>query len=308
MRTSLNGARLILVDREQQPAREVTIKALPPSVDSQEPCRVWLHAAGQDKLVLRPGVTSVGRDNRCEIVFDDPLISRRHARFVVRGSSVTLEDLGSTNGVEVNGNRLSGSQNLAPGDRVVLGRYEAELCLVRLSPAEIQAQRPPPREPCSTLVDSRARSSPDKAQATRRLPTGLVALAQLADKALHLKHPAAAERILRRPLLIQLEKSKNGEVGDAAEVDLAAYFSPRLACLLGDPTWIDYVFKLLAIAKQLPTTRVIDELYQAVAQVPGADIAELRRYLEVLSHWQTSQLTPGDRFLIRRLEGLTGQL
>src|SRR5919112_3638826 len=54
---------------------------------------------------------------------DDPEISRQHARFSrdAQGQLV-VEDLGSTNGTYVNGQRISGQQVLNPGDTVQMGR------------------------------------------------------------------------------------------------------------------------------------------------------------------------------------------
>ncbi len=63
----------------------------------------------------------VGRDLNNEIVINDPEISRRHARLFLQGNSYVLEDLGSTNGTFVNGQRLMGPDLLRPGDVVTFG-------------------------------------------------------------------------------------------------------------------------------------------------------------------------------------------
>jgi predicted component of type VI protein secretion system len=53
----------------------------------------------------------------------DSEISRRHARFqVTQYGQVILEDLGSTNGTYVNGERLAAPRVLAPGDQITMGR------------------------------------------------------------------------------------------------------------------------------------------------------------------------------------------
>jgi two-component system cell cycle response regulator len=70
---------------------------------------------GERPLVL-------GRDPACDIVVPDEAASSRHARFLVEGpGTVVLEDLGSTNGTVVNGERIA-RRVLADGDRVILGR------------------------------------------------------------------------------------------------------------------------------------------------------------------------------------------
>jgi hypothetical protein len=63
----------------------------------------------------------VGRDLSNEIVINDPEISRRHARLYQQGNSYVLEDLGSTNGSFVNGQRLMGPNVLRPGDTITFG-------------------------------------------------------------------------------------------------------------------------------------------------------------------------------------------
>jgi hypothetical protein len=62
----------------------------------------------------------VGRDRGCDVVLPDPTVSRRHARLVFRGSGWIIQDLRSTNGTLLNGNRI-GRSELHPGDYLVLG-------------------------------------------------------------------------------------------------------------------------------------------------------------------------------------------
>ncbi len=73
--------------------------------------------------VLNAGVSVFGRGSGCEVHVADPRLSRRHAAFEVPpdGRSGIVRDLGSTNGVLVNGDRINGSANLRAGDVVVCG-------------------------------------------------------------------------------------------------------------------------------------------------------------------------------------------
>ena len=57
-------------------------------------------------LELNEGEFVVGRNASCQLSLDDPLVSRRHATFIVHADAVTVEDLGSRNGVSVNGERI----------------------------------------------------------------------------------------------------------------------------------------------------------------------------------------------------------
>jgi pSer/pThr/pTyr-binding forkhead associated (FHA) protein len=68
---------------------------------------------------------SIGRSRECELVVDDPNVSRRHAevRKTIEGWMVV--DLGSTNGVKVNGKRVH-EEVLRPGDTITLGLVDLE--------------------------------------------------------------------------------------------------------------------------------------------------------------------------------------
>ena len=63
----------------------------------------------------------VGRDPGCQRVLDRPTVSGRHARLRRSGDRVLIEDLGSSNGTFVNGRRIAGPTEVAPGDLIVLG-------------------------------------------------------------------------------------------------------------------------------------------------------------------------------------------
>lgn len=69
----------------------------------------------------------VGRDRSCDVVLADPLVSRRHARLTDLHRAITLEDLGSSNGTYVNGERITGSRSLRSGDLIAIGRYTFKL-------------------------------------------------------------------------------------------------------------------------------------------------------------------------------------
>lgn len=73
------------------------------------------------RYVLDGPTATIGRSKECDCVIDDPNISRKHAE--LRRSEHgdwQVVDLGSTNGVKVNGRRVS-SARLSPGDEITLG-------------------------------------------------------------------------------------------------------------------------------------------------------------------------------------------
>lgn len=89
--------------------------------------------ASQFQLIMRSGPTpgaaftlegdqmTIGRDSTNEIVINDAEVSRRHARLTFQGGKYVLEDLGSTNGTFVNGQRLAGPRVLKAGEVVSFG-------------------------------------------------------------------------------------------------------------------------------------------------------------------------------------------
>jgi pSer/pThr/pTyr-binding forkhead associated (FHA) protein len=87
--------------------------------------RAILQAEGR-RLVIPPGGAVIGRSRECDVVLSDSNVSRRHAE-IRPGSSGqwTVNDLGSTNGVQVNGRRINGPTPLKAGDHVVFGTADA---------------------------------------------------------------------------------------------------------------------------------------------------------------------------------------
>ena len=117
---------------------------------------------GQYQLTMRSGPNpgtvyaldsdqiSIGRDSSNEIPVNDAEVSRRHSRLTFQGGKYVLEDMGSTNGTFVNGQRLTGPRVLKSGEVVSLGEqivfvYEAvdsDPGATMVSPRNISA---PPR-------------------------------------------------------------------------------------------------------------------------------------------------------------------
>ena len=70
---------------------------------------------------LTKEVSLIGRDVTNDVVIGDAEVSRQHSRITRTPGGYVLEDLGSTNGTFVNGERLTTPRVLNPGDLIALG-------------------------------------------------------------------------------------------------------------------------------------------------------------------------------------------
>ena len=90
------------------------------------------------------GATTVGRDASAGIPIDDSEASREHASLSVVGTTVTVTDLGSTNGTFVNGERLSGARDLSATDKLRIGTTTFELRVAGADDLQATAARAVP--------------------------------------------------------------------------------------------------------------------------------------------------------------------
>lgn len=280
----------------------------------------WLEYGAQ-RLELLRGVTLIGRSSSCQIVLNDGLVSRQHARITTDETEVTLEDLGSVNGLFVNEERLSGTRVLQTGDRLVVG---AQVMILRTSPLPGrmeartqnhsrarfagQAGQPgdaPPRPPSWDPPDGHGPNVEDSETAT--FTADLVEiLGSLADKNFVLGRAAEAERILQGHLEAVLRGAAAGEFRESS-LEKAASYAVKLAATTGKASWIEYTFKLYTLYRRPLPRLLADDLYAAIHKVPGVSLTVLRDYLSVL-HAVQNELNPAERFVVQRLEGLERSL
>jgi hypothetical protein len=231
----------------------------------------------QHDFELPEGDFVLGRGTDCQLALDDALVSRRHATLFVVGDAVFIDDLGSRNGVRVNGQRVVARTRLSEGDKIRVGDQDLSLHRVNKSHADTLAQ------PATQRADA----------------FGL--LGGLADKALALGRGEEAERILSVHMTNILDDAKRGRSIAPETVKVASLYAVKVGAATGKGRWIDYVFDLcLAVAQSCPA-EVVDELYAGVRKVKGVDVGRLRAYVE-----QTRGRVkgPAERFLLNRVEGL----
>ncbi|MBI2373100.1 MAG: FHA domain-containing protein [Deltaproteobacteria bacterium] len=103
----------------------------------------------------------IGRDESCDVRVDDRKVSRRHASFRIVDDEPWVEDLGSQNGVKINGKRIPRKSRVLQDDVVLVGSYEVRL---REAPPERRSRGPGTRivEDIGAEPDTRhPRASPE---------------------------------------------------------------------------------------------------------------------------------------------------
>jgi hypothetical protein len=89
-------------------------------IDPADDRRQALLVGGGRRNVLSGNRVVLGRSREADIVLQDPNVSRRHAELRREDGSWQIVDLGSTNGIKVNGRRVD-NQPLRPGDQITIG-------------------------------------------------------------------------------------------------------------------------------------------------------------------------------------------
>ena len=278
-------------------------------------------------LEMPVGDFVIGRSSACNLALDDALVSRRHAAFHVADDGVTVEDLGSRNGISVNGRKAEGKVAVGHLDRVTIGSQE--LIVIEVGRRN-QGNRPTREyvlcESCGAPVDPMAakciacgaqvagrsaagqtlemknpfRSTDASGQAAG---AGFHLIAGIADKALALGRFEEVERMLASHLDAMLEQARNGSKVREEQVQQATRFALKLAEGLSRPRWLDWTIRIHEATGQLMPAATVDRLYELVRKVRYDDARPLRAYLAVL-RGQADRLSAAERFLLKRLEGL----
>lgn len=98
------------------------------------------HNKPVDEYIMRQEVATVGRGGENDIQLIDTTVSQKHARFVVSPEGLVIEDMRSTNGTYVNGQRVT-RQHLVKGDQVMIGQHK--LSFDDLNPSEENYEQEP---------------------------------------------------------------------------------------------------------------------------------------------------------------------
>jgi hypothetical protein len=239
------------------------------------PTTCKLRFRGQD-LWLAPGQFLIGRQ-AAHIVIPSKMVSRRHALVQVGAQGTRIQDLGSVNGVYVNGQRLDRTAHaLSDGDRIVIGGEELVFSVVRPANEDVNIQE-------ITVAGEDAIVPSVDEEEDHYLPThrvnSLDVLGPIAEKALAMGRIEDAERLLAEHLSNILADARAGRRVLPNVLEKACQYAVQLAQSSGKGGWFDFVIALNdALAAPL-NDRLIVEMQVALARVDAVDGARIDRYV-----------------------------
>lgn len=280
--------------------------------------RYWLRM-GVRELPLEDGETLIGRGDACQLVVNEAMVSRRHARIVLGGARPYIEDLGSANGTFVNQGRLDGRAELFPGDRIFIGTCEIEV--IRrfeedhpTSPGiEDEFDRPTPSSGVSAFdpVSGRRVTVPSGPGSVReeeaKTLEGFEGLTHLADKMFTMGRVDAALRILAEPLEAIREGARLGHLPPPTLLDAVGRYAVKLANDTLDGQWVDLAIELHLLAVRPLREETIQQLAALRAKAPIGSDDLIARYYQRLRGAMAS-FSPGERILSERVACLVPAL
>jgi hypothetical protein len=268
---------------------------------------------------LPRGITLLGRSLDCHVTIEDPLVSRQHARIIIDDAGATVEDLGSRNGVKVNGVTVRSPSELKDGDRLRIGTQDLVFCLVDPVGAAhakttgvlrlcANCRLPYPREMvacpnCEATEQTEEETLSGSFGADKQHSWTVQLLVEALEKALALARGSDADRIVRRATAQVEELIAAGAELDGTQLASLAVAASKTSVAAGDPTWGIWVADVYRRASRIPPSPVIDaltHLYEKFGGEMKGPILKLADHLRAVGRGATT----GDAEGIARVEGL----
>lgn len=268
---------------------------------------------------LPRGITLLGRSLDCHVTIEDPLVSRQHARIIIDDAGATVEDLGSRNGVKVNGVTVRQPTELKDGDRLRIGTQDLVFC--RVDPVGAahakttgvlrlcaNCRLPYPREMvscpnCEGTEQTEEETLSGSFGADKQHSWSVQLLIEALEKALGLGRQPDADRIIRRATAQVEELIASGAAIDAAQLAALALAAAKTSNATGDATWGIWVAEVYRRSSRIPPGPVIDvltDLAERFGTEMRAPIVKLADHLRATARASTSE----DAESIARVEHL----
>jgi hypothetical protein len=274
------------------------------------------------EIDLPQGDTLIGRSATCHVSIEDPLVSRQHVRVRIQGDRATVEDLGSRNGLQINGRAVQGVHQLRDGDRLRIGTQEVVFCE---GTVPSQRARGPGTRPTAFMTHCADCDLPYPAELLECPSCGCTersdddTLSQVGDgsqrnwtlqllvevlvKAQSLGRSEDVERVLRRARAnieecLTLSRSLDRELVDSV-ADSAVWLSAQQR----DVEWTAWALEVHTALSRVPSRAVIERL----SRLDSAGRTALRPALLALvaAVRSSSGPTPEERPAFERLASLT---
>lgn len=273
----------------------------------------------QGDLELGSGSLLIGRLPECDVLLQDALVSRMHARISVQHDSVVVEDLHSTNGVYVNGMLVGHSTVLREGDRVLIGTTEISMFetrdssltrikqarrassspspATRIEPAASAATKPiTPASPTPQRVAGRLDQIPSTARAD-----ALKMIGGLADRLAATGNLEEAAQVLSGHLRRILKGANAGLPVPADVAASASHHALTLARWTRQALWADYVIELHLSARLVMSPVTLAAFEDVASKLSDFDRMLLGYYVEGL-RGRGAMLSLDEHKRVERLE------
>ena len=232
------------------------------------------------ELDLPQGGTIIGRSLDCHLTLEDPLVSRRHARIVVDETGARIEDMGSRNGVRVNGAVIHDPVALRNGDRVRIGTQDFVFCCVDAGGRAhsrttgqlrlcANCRLPYPREllACPNC-EATEQTDDDTLTGNGRSAAhawNVQLMVESLERALRLSRLEDAERIVQRAIAQIEEVIVAGGSLDASALAGLSGQAAATSLASGDPAWAHWVLDVYGRIRRVPPIHVIDRVGEVAA-------------------------------------------
>lgn len=291
-----------------------------------------------EEIALTEGELILGRSPSCDIVIDDMLASRVHAKLTVSEGAVILRDLGSANGVWVNSARIDMPTPLRDGDRLLIGTKELSVFAVRVEGSGVggrSSDEPPTRRVSSVRpavtsnrTSSRvakpagpsAPSAPSSTstpgmraqriqEASRSMPhtektDAFSQLGLLAKRMIDTGRVDGAIRVLAEHMRNVIEGARDGRPVPEDVLVSASDFAMTFAAAKLDAKWVDYVVELHLNVRRPMSAGLIDQLCSLRRKNVRCNRDTMLFYKAALQREEPS-LPLSQRVLVARILSLT---
>ncbi len=233
---------------------------------------------------LPEGATVVGRSVDCNLTIEDPLMSRQHARIIVDPAGGRVEDLGSRNGVRVNGVVIRGPAALRDGDRVRLGTQDFVFCRIEVGNSPqgrttgvlrlcAKCRLPYPREvascPHCEATEQTEEDTLSGSEGRDGIAWSVQLLVEAIERSLAMGRLSDAERFVRHATSQLDELDASGITVDAKVFHALALQAVSATLATNDPTWTLWVLGAYLSASHVPPLELVERLAEAAPKHQG---------------------------------------